>query len=99
MSEGCKWLVGLRPYTYTCACLQGLIPRVTSLAQLGGSFFLAFLPAVFFISLVFSAIYFVSLPSVRHCLGRSLPGRVHVVCALENVTVQDGSLQWANCEL
>lgn len=43
------------------ASLQGLIPRVTSLAQLGGSFFLAFLPAVFFISLVFSAIYFVSL--------------------------------------
>ncbi|KAL3159807.1 hypothetical protein ABBQ38_010213 [Trebouxia sp. C0009 RCD-2024] len=39
--------------------LEGLIPRVTSLAQLGGSFFLAFLPAVFFISLVFSAIYFV----------------------------------------
>lgn len=40
--------------------MQGLIPRVTSLAQLGGSVFLAFLPAVFFISLVFSAIYFVS---------------------------------------
>ena len=46
-----------------CSSLQGLIPRVTSLAQLGGSVFLAFLPAVFFISLVFSAIYFVSLAS------------------------------------
>lgn len=41
--------------------LQGLIPRATSLAQLGGSFFLAFLPAVLVISLLFSAIYFVSL--------------------------------------
>ena len=40
--------------------LQGLIPRATSLAQLGGSFFLAFLPAVLVISLLFSAIYFVS---------------------------------------
>ncbi|KAL0052728.1 hypothetical protein WJX82_006723 [Trebouxia sp. C0006] len=39
--------------------LEGLIPRATSLAQLGGSFFLAFLPAVLVISLLFSAIYFV----------------------------------------
>lgn len=39
--------------------LEGLIPRVSSLAQLGGSIFLAFLPAVAVISLLFSAIYFV----------------------------------------
>lgn len=39
--------------------LEGLIPRVIQLARLGGAFFLAFLPAVLVISLLFSGIYFV----------------------------------------
>ena len=42
--------------------VQGLIPRLSQLVQLGGSFFLAFLPAVLVISALFSAIYFVSIP-------------------------------------
>lgn len=49
--------------------LQGLIPRLTQLARLGGSFFLAFLPAVLVISLLFSGIYFVSF--LTNCVLRS----------------------------
>ena len=57
----CKLPASIWSAESTISChLQGLIPRATSLAQLGGSFFLAFLPAVLVISLLFSAIYFVS---------------------------------------
>ena len=40
--------------------LQGLLPRLAELAKLGGRFFLAFLPAVLIISLLFTGIYAVS---------------------------------------
>lgn len=46
-----------------CPCTlppQGLIPRATVLLKLGGGFFLAFLPFMAGISILFTSIYLVS---------------------------------------
>lgn len=40
--------------------LQGLIPRAKELIKLGGGFFLAFVPAVIVISLLFTGMFAVS---------------------------------------
>ncbi len=51
--------------------LEGLIPRATELLKLGGSVFLAFLPFIAGISILFGAIYLVS------SAASSMPHRTH----------------------
>lgn len=69
--------------------LEGLIPRASQLLQLGGSVFLAFLPFIVAISLVFGGIYYVFGDSFVHGgqAGKGLPAYIDAEALLAEPTV------------